>query len=225
MISTTILLSAQLTSLGGFSPASEAATIATPQRFAGHQVTYGSRKIPFRGKVETRTDTFVLASITRRNDELVVTQRACHVRFKPVAGVSVSLDARSLPKDRFVLQEDAGLYQGRSRVAWAREDVDSDGKPGMTVVVDSSICSGSLYVGNDSRTKATAWLRRDGSISGRAKVRIDQTILGTEGVCLGMAAKDTTELVSGPFAYVPVDEDATCESWSVASWPADALDL
>lgn len=221
MIGTTTVLATQLLTL--FGPDDTAPT-PHPAVWAGHQVTFGSRKLPFRGRVQTRTDTYVLARIDRRGDDLVVTQRACHVRFEPVGGVQVHMDARALPSDRFVLEARAGgILRGRSRVDWGSEDVDEDGNPGMTVVVDSDVCSGELYVSNDSRTRALAWRRSDGSLAGHANVRILQQVLGSQGVCLGLVAKDTKEEVRGPFAYVPVSEGASCKSWSPRTWPVDAV--
>ena len=95
-----------------------------PELWAGHQITYGSRKVPFKGRMQTRTDTFVLARVERDGDELVLRQKACAIDFKPVAGVKVRMDPTGLPRDTFRFQaKSSGSFAGRSKVAWGNEDV------------------------------------------------------------------------------------------------------
>ena len=227
MIALSNLIGANLLALTASGAPMAQASSAGPspvEMWAGHQITFGSRKIPFRGRVQTRTDNYVLARVDRRGEELVLTQKACRVEFKPVGGVQVRMDAQALPADRFTFEpKGRDELVGRSSVSWGAEDIDRDGNPGMTVVVDSSVCSGDLYVSNDSRTSARAVLARNG-LRGLANVRVRQEILGTEGMCLGMVAKDTDERVRGPFAYVEVEPDATCESLLRGGWPIDAED-
>lgn len=194
-----------------------------PQRWAGHQVTYGTRKIPFRGEVTTRTETLVLADASVEDRRLVIREKACAVRFRDVGNVHVRMDASSLPVSRmiFSLQEGGDSFTGGSRVSWRAEDIDRDGNPGMTVNVDAPVCSGDLYVANDSRTVATGAFRSEG-FHGFANVRIAQTVLGSRGRCLGLVARDSEEVVSGPFAYVRVAAGATCASLLRNGWPIDA---
>jgi hypothetical protein len=197
-----------------------------PTLWAGHQVALGQRKIPFRGEVETRVDSFVLARLERHGDRVVLRQTACHVRFSAVAGVVVQLDAQALPRTRMVFSVAEGgatrrggpRLVGRSVMAWASEDLDDDGHPGVTVRVRAPVCSGELYVSNRSKTKAIATLGPE-RLQGRAHVRVEQKILGAEGACLSAVAKDTDERQSGPFAYVPVPEGTTCEALLREGWP------
>ena len=224
MIGMTSLLGGQMLALVasyGHAPSTDA-----PELWAGHQITYGSRKVPFRGRVQTRTDTFVLATVKRDGDRLTLRQKACRVEFRPVGGVKVNMDSSQLPSDTFRFRSlQSGGFVGRSKVAWGSEDIDQDGNPGMTVDVDSKVCSGSLFVSNESQTRASGAFDGSGAgFSGRARVSIKQTVLGAKGLCLRVVAKDTEEQVRGPFAYVPVPADTTCASLSRRGWPVDAED-
>ncbi len=195
--------------------------------WAGHQVNFGKRRIPLRGKMTTRVDNFVLAKITRRGDTLEVTQRACDVKIKPVAGVHADMDVQHLPGTNFKLglrMRDArgDMFQGTSRVQWtAEDDLDGDNNPGMTVDIGGRVCAGKLYVANDSRTTFTL-TATESLIRGHAIVRVSQAVLGAKGVCLSTFARDTKEQVSGPVAYVPVPAGTTCERLRERAWPVDA---
>lgn len=194
-----------------------------PTLWAGHQVTFGRREVPFKGEVETRMDSFVLARLSQDGDFIELDQTACHVRFSKVAGVTVHMNAETLPRTRFLFSTAAGpsKLEGRSIVAWSSDDIDDDGNPGATVRVQAPVCSGELYVANISRTKATASIDAE-HIRGRAKVHVKQQVLGAKGACLSAVAKDTDEHQSGPFAYVPVPEGTTCETLLEQGWPVTA---
>lgn len=210
----------------GTAASSLVADMDLPALWAGHQVTFGKRDVPFKGEVETRVDSFVLARLVRDGNLVELHQTACHVRFSKVAGVVVHMDSQALPETRMVFSvPDATAaeddVEGRSVVAWASEDLDDDGHPGVTVHVQAPVCSGELYVANRSKTKATATLAPE-RLQGRAKVHVRQKILGAEGACLSAVAKDTDEHQSGPFAYVPVPEGTTCEMLFRQGWPVIA---
>ena len=198
-----------------------------PTTWAGHQVSFGRREVPFKGEVETRMDSFVLARLERHGELVELHQTACDVRFSKVAGVVVHMSAQALPDTRtvFAFADDAATpgreLSGRSLVAWGTEDLDDDGHPGVTVRVQAPVCSGELYVANSSKTKATATLTPE-RLQGRANVHVRQLILGAEGACLSAVAKDTNEHQSGPFAYVPVPEGTTCEMLFRRGWPVIA---
>ena len=145
------------------------------------------------------------------------------VVIKPVAGVRVRMDARSLPENAFEFTSNGVDLRGASLVEWSREDVDGDGHPGLTVHVDSAVCSGDLYVGNSSSTTARAALS-DGTLRGNARVTVDQEILGAKGACLSVVARDTHEVVKGPFAYAKVPAGSTCKSLFGSGWPVDATE-
>ncbi len=191
--------------------------------WAGHQVSFGKREVPFKGEVQTRTDTWTLARVRQDGERLTLTQEACMVVIKPVAGVKVHMDARALPSNAFDFSSNGVDLKGSSLVKWADEDVDGDGNPGMTVHVDSPVCSGDLYVSNKSKTSARASLE-DGSLRGKARVTVEQQVLGAKGACLSVVASDTREVVTGPFAYAPVDTGATCRSLFQSGWPVDATE-
>lgn len=203
------------------------ATMATQsvdgQVWAGHQVSFGKRDVPFKGEVQTRTDTWTLARVRHDGEQITLSQEACMVVIRPVAGVKVRMDARALPANEFGFSSNGVDLKGTSEVSWAREDVDGDGHPGMTVHVDSSVCSGDLYVANRSRTRARAELRGE-ALRGKARVTVDQEVLGAKGACLSVVASDTHEVVSGPFAYAPVEATTTCKSLMQTGWPIDATE-
>lgn len=191
--------------------------------WAGHQVSYGSREIPFRGEVTTRVDSLVLARVKFDGNRMILVQDACAVRFAEVGGVQVHMDATALPptRMRFDLQPDGETFTAKSLVSWGEEDVDGDGNPGMTVEVDAPVCAGDLYVSNRSRTRAEGWFDAE-HFRGNAKVKVEQEVLGAKGRCLGVVARNTAEVVSGPFAYVNVPRGTTCASLIRDGWPVDA---
>jgi hypothetical protein len=205
------------------SSSQNAATSDYPLMWAGHQISFGTRDVPFRGEVTTRTDTLVLARVKIDGSKLIVLQEACAVRFGDVGEVKVSMDASALPRSRmaFELQDDGKTFASKSQLVWGEQDLDGDGNPGVTVSVEAPVCSGDLYVSNRSRTHAQGTFspRR---FSGTAKVKVEQQVLGTRGHCLGVVARDTTEVVAGPFAYVKVDKGTTCAELIRDGWPVDA---
>lgn len=214
---------AMLTMAAVLSSSETTSTSDFPLLWAGHQVSFGSRDVPFRGEITTRTDTLVLARVKLDGGTLVVFQEACAVRFGDVGGIKVSMDASGLPRSRmaFSLQEDGKTFLAKSQVVWGKQDVDGDGNPGMTVSVDAPVCSGDLYVSNRSRTHALGHFEPK-RFSGTAKVKVEQQVLGSRGRCLGAVARDTTEIVSGPFAYVQIAKGTTCGDLIRDGWPVDA---
>lgn len=199
-------------------------TSAPVELWAGHQVAFGQREIPFQGRVTTRTDTLVLARVRREDDRFVLEQTACAVRFGEVAGVRVSMDARHLPvaTTSFRMRADGETFMSRSEVGWGDEDIDDDGNPGMTISVDAPVCAGDLYVKNASSTNAYGSFTADGKFVGRAKVAVSQQVLGARGKCLSVVARDSDEVVRGPFAFVPVPAGTSCASLIRSGWPIDA---
>lgn len=192
------------------------------QVWAGHQISFGKRDVPFKGEVQTRTDTWTIAHVKHEGEKITLSQEACMVVIKPVAGVKVRMDARSLPANEFGFSSNGVDFKGTSEVSWSSEDVDGDGHPGMTVHVDSSVCSGDLYVANRSRTSARAEFSGD-ALRGTARVTVDQEVLGAKGACLSVVASDTHDVVTGPFAYAPVETTSTCRSLMQTGWPIDAI--
>ncbi len=202
-------------------PAAEApADGAVRETWAGHQVVRGSRKVPMLGTLKTRIDTYLVAEVVRDGGQVRIEQRACGLRFAKVAGVSVWLNADALPVTKIKLEPgEDGTLSGSSRVSWDDEDLDRDGNPGMTVRVEAPLCSGRLFVANDTKTRMRSTTLRDGKLSGKVSVDIGQEILGAETRCLSAMAKNSEEKNRGRFTYVKVEDGATCNSLWKNGWP------
>lgn len=195
-----------------------------PQRelWASHQIAFGKREVPFRGTVTTRTDTFALARVRRTDHGIELVQTACRVLIAPVGNVEVTIAASGLPRStmRFAAGDD-GDFVANAVLGWGEADVDGDGNPGVTVGVSAPVCSGELYVSNESTTRAVGKYR-GARFTGEADVRVVQHVIDAKGACLSVVATDTDERVHGPFAFAPVPADATCESLLRNGWPVDA---
>lgn len=198
------------------------------ERWAGHQVLLGARNLPILGRLETRSESFQLARVQRSEEGLRLVQQTCRMEIAPVAGVTVRFLPEGVPKMppsviEYVRRKDR--WEGGPWVTeWNEEDVDGDGKPGATLVVEAPICGGTLYVGGFSRASTRA-TEKEGGIVGEMRARVGHRILGTSGGCLRLVARDSEESVSGTFAYVPVPPDATCESLLAGPWPARAPEV
>jgi len=218
LVSVPALLSATL-----LTHAPEPAAAEPRELWAGHQVVFGRREVPFKGTVTTRTDTFSLARVRRRDGSIELVQTACRVLIEPVGAVEVTIDASGLPRSsmRFVAAPDGEGLVSEAELAWGEDDVDGDGNPGVTVRVDAPMCSGELYVSNRSTTRAVGDYTGRG-FAGDARVRVVQHVIDAKGACLSVVASDTDERVQGPFAYVPVSADTTCAQLLRNGWPVDA---
>lgn len=201
-----------------------AAWFAEPVVWAGHQVVTGEKKVPVLGTLQTRVDTYTLASVRRSGEGFVVEQTACKVNFKKVAGTKIAMKTSRLPrtKMRFVFEGGADEVVGGSVVEWGKEDVDRDGNPGFAVKVDAPMCGGTLHVANSSKTRARGTINGADGMRGTVDVVTDQTVLGADGRCLERLAKDSSERQKGKFAYTRVDAGATCKSLLGQSWPVKA---
>ncbi|MCB9778314.1 MAG: hypothetical protein H6742_07105 [Alphaproteobacteria bacterium] len=196
--------------------------------YLGHTAVEGSRTMAVVGELRTRTDTWVLARIEDRGDHVLVHQTACAMAVRPVAGVRVGMDddaVRALPASTFRLDRaaDGSLVGAPWQTGWGADDLDGDGAPGVSVRVRAPLCGGTLHVASQTTSQARATLD-DRGLRGRLQVEVGQEILGADGPCLKVAAKDTVEQLAGPFAYVPAPAGATCDSVDRSAWPdADAL--
>jgi hypothetical protein len=177
------------------------------------------------GTKETRSDSYLLAKVKRVNGGIEMEQLACKVTFKEIAGVKVSIPTDALlklPPAKISFAPDGdGLRASPWHVGWDSEDIDEDGTPGLSVVVDASICSGKLHIASAARSAAVA-RKTDDAIMGKISVEVKQTVLGADNVCLRMFSSDTVEHQTGAFVYRRVDSGATCVALLKAPWPITA---
>jgi hypothetical protein len=202
-----------------------ASTEAPVEMWAGHQVVFGETDVPVLGKKETRSDSYVLAKIRRLENRIEIDQTACKVAFKKVLGATVHIPEQALlklPSARFSFIEEAGNMKAAPwQVGWNKQDVDHDGKPGLTVTVDSGLCGGNLYVASSTRSTASGKMLNDGMM-GKISVRVKQKILDSDSICLKMFAADSDEIQNGGFVYRRVQDNASCESLLQQPWPITA---
>ncbi len=191
--------------------------------WAGHQLVTGAQSAPVIGEIRTRTDSFLLARARRTEAGWEFEQRACRVEIADVAGASVTMarPVERLPEARFTLTEKLGAFEGGWFSLWGREDVDGDGRPGATVIVDAPLCGGTLEVASRTGNFASA-SPAGGALRGTIRVRVEQWILGTDGACLSLVAKDTDERMTGTFAYAEVPAGTTCATLEGRPWPVRA---
>jgi hypothetical protein len=194
-----------------------------PVLWAGYQEVTGEHDVPVIGTVETRNRTWFLARFDPEGGGRVLRERVCGVDFDRVMGVRVRLPERLLARlpivtARFEAQPDGG-WAGEWITGWGREDLDDDGRPGVTIDVDAPMCGGRVEV--ESRSTSRAVLRPEGDgFAGPLVVDVDQTMLGASNVCLRAASDDTREHHTGWMRLVAVPPDSTCGRWGPADWPA-----
>lgn len=194
----------------------------TIETWAGHQVVIGEKTIPFLGRRQTRTDSYVIAQVTRADSVLRLKQLSCKVWFKKVAGVMVSMSNETLAQlPPAIIEFTLSGQIGRAipwQVGWTGDDIDDDGAPGVSVTVDSSQCSGKLHLASNTESRATGTITRDGMV-GNISVTVSQKVLGADSRCLRWFSADSTEHQKGTFAYRRISPDATCASLLQTRWP------
>jgi hypothetical protein len=203
------------------------ALLAIQEVWAGGAILIGHRAVPILGKVEARTESFVLAKVTRTPQKIVLEQKSCLVQLMNPIGVKLALNkdaAEKLPPVELIFEKkgDGYWHQAPATTAWQKEDVDHDGRPGLTVNVDAPVCGGKLFVSLDTTSIARGTLASDGTLKGELKAKVRQVVLDTEGACLSVLIKDSDEKSRGTFAYGPVPDDSTCDSLIKAGWPVRA---
>lgn len=186
----------------------------------------GARPLPVLGDLETRSESYVLAEVERQGDTIVLRQRACRFGFKKVLGVGVEMSPRTiaqLPRATIRFRPDAGggLSARPWTISWGDEDIDRDGKPGASVKVSSSLCSGNIYTASRAVTTAEARLTDDG-MAGTVVVHNQERVIETSEWCLGSGSKGEVERQTGWFRYVRVDPGSTCASLASGPWPVAA---
>lgn len=197
------------------------------EMWAGHQVVKGARSVPILGTLETRTDSFYLATVERKEGEIHLSQKTCRMDIARFAGVKVSFLEEGVPKmppSRIVYRSRGEQWEAGPWITeWQEQDVDQDGKPGATISVEAPICGGTIFVSGFSKAIARGAEGKQG-LEGEIRAQVGHRILGTSGGCIKLVAKDSEETVAGTFAYTPVPADATCESLQGGGWPAKAAE-
>jgi hypothetical protein len=196
-----------------------------PTLWAGYQEVAGERDVPVLGTVTTRNRTWFLARWEPEGDGYVLRQRTCGVDFDRVMGVAVKMPDRLLARlpvttARFAPRAD-GSWFGQWESGWGAEDLDADGRPGVTIVVDAPMCGGRVQVTSSTVSRAT--LKPDGeALAGGVVVDVTQSVLDASNACLRSASEDTREQHRGWMRLVPVPPDSTCGRWRTDEWPARA---
>jgi len=202
---------------------------ATPTEtvWVGHQIVHGSQPVPFLGELETHTESYLLARVTRDGDTLLIEQRACAVSFSETFGVAVAISPetlRQLPETRirFSVAADNTAQAEPWAVAWDSADIDGDSSPGATVTVRHRMCSGELHVASTTTSTASSAQLTSGGLTGEIAVVVDQQILGASRACLTLIGDEQHDRQQGNFAYVPVDSGVTCDDLDTDQWPVRA---
>jgi hypothetical protein len=195
--------------------------------WAGHQVLKGKRKIPLYGEKETHTENYFIAEVHRTSARIDIRQKLCRIDMRPIKGVLASMKQATvahLPKSRITFEKhaDGSLAASPWTHGWESEDIDADGKPGATVTISGTSCSGDVYVSNLSATTLVSGHATDGSATGEISVKLKQKILGASGLCLKLIAGDSDETQTGWFAFSRVEPGTTCQSLAGKPWPAKA---
>lgn len=223
IIGVTVAIGASLLLFAGEGGADDGASAR--EKWVGHQVVYGKTSVPFMGDKQTRTDSYLLASVIRRGDTVELSQLACRVTFKEIAGVKLDIPTEALlrmPKAEIRFEPEKGLLKASPwQVGWHKTDIDRDGSPGLSVDVDASICSGKIHVASSTRSAAVAKLTENGMM-GKISVHVKQKILGSDSVCLKMFSSDSEERQKGGFVYQRVADDTTCKDLLGRPWPIAA---
>ncbi|MBU0550572.1 hypothetical protein KKF91_00025 [Myxococcota bacterium] len=191
--------------------------------WAGYQEVAGQRDVAVLGEVKMRNRAWFLARWRQEGERWIMEQEVCDVDFDPVLGSQVRLPLRALrrlPRAKAVFERWGKSWRARGwRSGWGAEDIDEDGAPGVTMVIDAPMCGGRLHVASDTITQAE--LRPEGQgWSARLRVRVAQKILGADSLCLGQVASDAQDRLRGFFRLAPVPEGSACADWARADWPA-----
>ena len=198
--------------------------------WAGHQITVGQRKVPFIGKIDTRLDSYYLARFRQTQNGVFLEQKTCATRHSKVGGVSFELDDRRTPELALMLapnvqaeaNHERNQFVGLAKVGWAEEDRDRDGHPGMTVRVDAPLCSGELYLANQTVYQTKLNIMDSKHVQGEVSISLSMRVIDTNKLCLSLFTKDSNEQTTGVVSYRAVPAGSTCDSFPVSQWPARA---
>jgi hypothetical protein len=192
--------------------------------WAGHHILRGMRHVPLHSAVLDEAENFVLAKVQRRGDHIELRQHFCRIESKPVKGVTVAFSRTAvarMPASTVIIDVAA---DGQVKIApwdvdWGREDMDGDGKPGTTLAVSGTFCSGDVYVSSQSHYSVERAHLDGNGLSGDLKVEQKQQILGASGLCLRAMAGDSNEIQRGTLVYRAVPAGTTCQSLVGKPWP------
>lgn len=213
-------------------PATEASaepsvgSIAVEEIWIGHQVVSGTRAVPVIGDLETRSDSYVLATVQRKQDEIILRQHACGFAFKKVLGVAVTMRSETVARlpvstIRFRRVEGERYRSAPFAVVWGKEDIDGDGNPGATVDVDSALCGGQVFTAANTITNAEGTLTADG-MEGSVRVHNHEQVIDATSYCLRAGSQDKDEIQRGVFRYLRAPAGTTCASLAGRPWPVRA---
>ena len=208
----------------GETPSAEA---SPAEVWVGHQILRGMRHVPLHSDVLDETENYVLAKVRRTGGHIELRQHFCRVESKPIKGVTVALSSSgvahmSATTMAIDVAADGGAKIAPWDVAWGREDMDGDGKPGATFTVSGTFCSGDLYVSSQSHYTVERAQFDGQGLSGELNAEQKQQILGASGLCLRAMAGDSYESQHGTFAFRPVPSGTTCQSLAGKPWPVKA---
>ncbi len=194
--------------------------VGSSATWIGTQSVVGVRSIPLIGTVEFRTDSRVLATVSRTSEgRIELVQRVCGIVFSRALGAEMHLDPtapRAMAPTRLAFDRaaDGSWLAGPWPSGWTADDHDHDGHPGITVRVKAPVCGGGLHVASTGTNHATA---PADPRSGHIKVWVEQDILGSEGACLRIMARDRDEWLEGRYRYEDAPAASTCDT--ITEWP------
>jgi hypothetical protein len=198
-------------------------SMSEQEYWAGKLTVIGYRKVPFLGKVAFRTSNHLIATVTRTDTGIALSQKVCAIDFEKVFGAKLHIDPSVPPRmhhsmPTFTLQPDGSYLADYWPSGWDTTDLDQDGRPGVSITVRAPLCGGTVYMSNKARSlvRAVPW---HGALAGAIKVEVEQKILGTRGACLYLMAKDHTQWLHGFVAYEPIDGKRECSEMTDFNWP------
>jgi hypothetical protein len=188
--------------------------------WAGEIVLSGARRVPVLGEMTYTSRARTLATVVRTDKGLDFSIRHCSLDFPKSPGVKLVMEkesARAIPPSHYFLLQESGNWSVEPSVtAWDATDLDADGAPGITMIVDSVLCGGRLMLANKATTTARNVTVTDGGYRAEYSVLTEQTVLKTKGLCLSLFSKSMTDTMTGSTQYARVPDGTKCDAvdWS-----------
>lgn len=187
--------------------------------WVGHQITRGHRKVPVLGKLATHLETYYIAKLRKTGQGFEVIQSACASNYRPIAGVEIGFHAEHTPAIRYDFSpRQPGQLHADAKVVWAREDLDQDGQPGLSIDVNAKICRGKLYVGNHTTIQSEAHWVNPWEWEGTVQTEHLMNILGSDSFCLRTFARSRKETSKGNFRFRALSGPTTCAALLKKPW-------